>query len=205
MAYTTWDETAPADSAQLSAGNDAIQLLKEQIRERMNSILKATPNNWEDADGTVDEIEVDLSAVGIRTDVALYYGPSQFNTISDEDFNLTDTYYESDDESNKHIYLDFQLPVGAHIKSVNAMVSRTGSNTITLGFYRRAYNTTPGLTVLGSDTLSADGVTDVQVYAGDYTIPDAESFVLKLQNGGDRIRVYGVKIVLDLPGVETYV
>ena len=149
MAHTnTWDETDPAATGQLSSGDDAIRQLKLDIRERMNDILD-TGGKWTD-----DPIALDLSATGIRTGVVLYYGPTMFRTISNEDFNITDLYYESDDESNKYIYLDLNIPVGAKIQSVNAMVSRTGSNTITLYLYRRAYDTTPALALMDS-TISS--------------------------------------------------
>jgi hypothetical protein len=205
MPYTrAWDETAPLGSADAGTIDNIIRELKADIRERMNTILLAGAK-W-DQSGEPD-IELDLGAIGGQTGITLYFGPTAFTSINDEDNTTwTDLYFQMENNTNATCTMPVQLPVGARIRTVETITDKNGASSFTLDFRYRVHSISPSSASVGQAAPSASGVRADTLFSGDHLITADRSYYLSMNNPfGGQPRFYSLKVVLDVDGLDGYI
>lgn len=211
MAFTdVWDapfNLAPADNAQVSGGDDAIRQLKVAVYERLAAIL---------TDLNVDPPTIKLSVlgtIGAQTDRIMAFGPHTLEAVNDEDDTDHQSAYIGMNTSGLTLNGSIYVPDGITIQRVQASMDRQNAASCSMELFK--HNLTTGVkTTL--DTV-VRGVAGIGVSDGAIANPpgigdvvDSDNYVygVRFFAAGWIVsgpRFYGLKLFVDVPGVEAAV
>jgi hypothetical protein len=191
MAYTrNWDSTTPAGSAQLSAGDDAIRALKEDLEERFATLVDDI-----DADPWVLK-EDQVGTIGSKVGKTLTLGPHILQPRQDEhDIEYQLNYVQFDGTETQQG--TFQLPPDVTITGFEAFVDPFSGVTVTVTLYKT--NITTGVVAdIAAVTRSSAGIgptSDPGVLAE--VVHADQAYCIKMVGNG--CRAYGFRITYDTP------
>lgn len=210
MAYTrNWDSTAPAGSGQVSAGDDSIRAMKEDLQERLESIF---------TDIDVDPLTLlpaVMAGAGAQVGRVLLFGPHGFEAVNDNDDTRHNTESFEFNASGLTGVGSIRLPHGATIQKIEAVMDKGVCANVTFELVKVAYLTAAqtiidtvvraaaGLGLSAGVILNPPGIGEVvdintYHYVGRFT---AGAFVPPLQGP----RLYAVRITVDLDSTLEYI
>lgn len=197
MAYTNvWNEAAPAGSANANTIDDIIRAHKLDIRERMNDVV---------VDWTADPVVIDVTGIGVRTGVDLYFSHEILHgEQDDDDISWIEAYFQSDDEE-RFVRGSVRLPLGAVVKEVSAIIDINAAASVELRLQRRSHSTTPGVVPVANISTSSTGVFDLAALGLNHTVVPGAYYIQFTNPGGGRFRVYGIRIRIDVAGLSAYI
>lgn len=197
MAYTRtpWDPTTPAGSAQVSAGDNEIRAIKQDILERLESFFEDI-----DADPLVPKASA-IDALTVVTGKKLIIGPHSGNFTADNDeWARSDTYVWAD-LSGPAFRREIPLPVGCTITNIKVYVERVLGTSIEC----KIKSVTLGVTPVSADewavTETDAGIQEVDSGVLSLEILDTKHYFLQV-NGNDTYRFYSAIVTYDSPGLS---
>lgn len=211
MAFTdTWDaafNNAPAGSAQISGGDDAIRQTRLAVFERLAAILD-DPN----VDPPTIKTAV-LGTLGAQTGVVMAFGPHMMDAVNDED----DTRHEVDGFEHQDTGLtsfgSLYLPSGITIQKLQASMDKSLSANCTCTLFKinihtgartdldAAVRAVAGIGLSDGAIANPPGIGDVvdstnYVYGVEFV---AAGFVLT------KPKLFAVLLTVDVPGIASMV
>jgi hypothetical protein len=197
MAYTrNWDNTTPAGSSQVSAGDDSIRSMKEDISQRLLSVFVGI-----DADPLVLKPDV-VGSIGAATKKMIVPGvafqPSENGT---DDVTYQGMSMVSDNSGDRQVFAPLILPPGTVITLVELLSDKRTLAGIECSVIKAPFSVVPvETTAVGPITNTTAGIQLTSSGAVAYDVTDADYLHIMVVPttagllGVDRFTLYAVRI-----------
>lgn len=202
MPYTTtWANVigTPLGSADPGTLDTTIQQKMVDLGQRLASLV---------VDVTADPVVLNTAGLGAQTGVVVMFSPEILAPSEDNDDVIWgQDYFEGETVANHPSRGHLALPIGATLKSFEAIVDINSAPSLEMAIYYRDHSITPATTLVVTATRSSAGVGTLTSGAISHAIATNRNYFVRFNNaaGGGRYRVYSMKAVIDVAGFTGYI